>query len=106
MTDGTAKTQLMLCSAATAGAQSSRDVPLYGTTHADSMNVPIPYTDFMEDDRINGDYEIETGDQIVSAFASKNLDSSEVQMVLVAGHGPFTWGKNGGRGGSEQCGTS
>lgn len=80
---------------ATAWAQSARDVPLYGTTHADSMNVPIPCTDFMEDDRINGDYEIETGNQIVSAFASKNLDSSEVQMVLVAGHGPFTWGKNG-----------
>ena len=80
---------------ATAWAQSARDVPLYGTTHADSMNVPIPCTDFMEDSRIEGDYEIETGNQIVSAFASKNLDSSEVQMVLVAGHGPFTWGKNG-----------
>lgn len=80
---------------ATAWAQSARDVPLYGTTHADSMNVPIPCTDFMEDSRIEGDYEIETGNQIVSAFASKNLNPSEVQMVLVAGHGPFTWGKNG-----------
>ena len=80
---------------ATAWAQSARDVPLYGTTHADSMNVPIPCTDFMEDSRIEGDYEIETGNQIVSAFSSKNLNPSEVQMVLVAGHGPFTWGKNG-----------
>ena len=80
---------------ATAWAQSSRDVPLYGTTHADSMNVPIPCTDFMEDDRINGDYEIETGNQIVNAFSAKKLNPAVVQMVLVAGHGPFTWGKTG-----------
>lgn len=80
---------------ATAWAQAACDVPLYGTTHADSMNVPIPCTDFMEDDRINGDYEIETGNQIVNAFSERNLDPAKVQMVLVAGHGPFTWGKDG-----------
>ena len=80
---------------ATAWAQSSRDVPLYGTTHADSMNVPIPCTAFMEDDRIQGDYEIETGNQIVNAFSAKKLNPAVVQMVLVAGHGPFTWGKTG-----------
>ena len=80
---------------ATAWAQSARDVPLYGTTHADFMNVPIPCTDFMEDDRINGDYEVETGNQIVNAFDAKKLNPAEVRMVLVAGHGPFTWGKTG-----------
>lgn len=80
---------------ATAWAQAARDVPLYGTTHADSMNVPIPCTDFMEDDRIKNDYEVETGNQIVNAFAAKKLNPAEVQMVLVAGHGPFTWGKTG-----------
>ena len=80
---------------ATAWAQAARDVPLYGTTHADSMSVPIPCTDFMEDSRIEGDYEVETGNQIVNAFTAKNLNPAEVQMVLVAGHGPFTWGKNG-----------
>ena len=80
---------------ASAWAQSARDVPLYGTTHADVMNVPIPCTDFMEDDRIGGNYEVETGLQIVQTFSRKKLDPAEVQMVLVAGHGPFAWGRNG-----------
>ena len=80
---------------ATAWAQAACDVPLYGTTHADSMNVPIPCTDFMEDDRIQGDYEVETGNQIVQTFSKRNLNPAEVPMVLVAGHGPFTWGKTG-----------
>ncbi len=77
---------------ASAWAQSARDVPLYGTTHADVMNVPIPCTHFMEDDRIGGNYEVETGLQIVQTFSRKKLDPAEVQMVLVAGHGPFAWG--------------
>ena len=80
---------------ASAWAQSARDVPLYGTTHADVMNVPIPCTHFMEDDRIGGNYEVETGLQIVQTFSRKKLDPAEVQMVLVAGHGPFAWGRNG-----------
>ena len=49
----------------------------------------------MEDDRIHGDYEIETGNQIVRTFSKRQLDPAEVQMVLVAGHGPFTRGKTG-----------
>ncbi|MBP5182834.1 MAG: L-ribulose-5-phosphate 4-epimerase AraD [Lentisphaeria bacterium] len=80
---------------ASAWAQSARDVPLYGTTHADVMNVPIPCTHFMEDDRIGGNYEVETGLQIVQTFSRKKLDPAEVQMVLVAGHGPFAWGRDG-----------
>ena len=80
---------------AAAWAQAACDVPLWGTTHADSMSVPIPCTDFMEDERIKGDYEIETGNQIVNTFTGRKLDPAEVQMVLVAGHGPFTWGRDG-----------
>ena len=80
---------------ASAWAQSARDVPLYGTTHADVMNVPSPCTNFMEDDRIGGNYEVETGLQIVQTFSRKKLDPAEVQMVLVAGHGPFAWGRDG-----------
>ena len=49
----------------------------------------------MEDERIKGDYEIETGNQIVNTFTGRKLDPAEVPMVLVAGHGPFTWGKTG-----------
>lgn len=80
---------------ATSWAQSARDVPLYGTTHADSMSVPVPCTDFMEDSRIEGNYEVETGNQIVQTFSRRNLDPAEVGMVLVAGHGPFAWGRDG-----------
>ena len=49
----------------------------------------------MEDDRIGGNYEVETGLQIVQTFSRKKLDPAEVQMVLVAGHGPFAWGRDG-----------
>lgn len=80
---------------AAAWAQAACDVPLFGTTHADSMSVPVPCTDFMEDDRIKGDYETETGNQIVSTFTARKLNPAEVQMALVAGHGPFAWGKTG-----------
>ena len=58
---------------ATAWAQSARDVPLYGTTHADSMNCPIPCTEFMPDERIQGDYEIETGNQIVNEIGRAHV---------------------------------
>jgi L-ribulose-5-phosphate 4-epimerase len=63
-----------------------------GTTHADHAAGQIPCTDFMSDEAIKGNYEEETGNQILSAF--EELDPREVEMVLVAGHGPFTWGKD------------
>lgn len=72
-------------------AQAGRSIPVYGTTHADQTHLDIPCTDFMDDDQIKGDYEQETGRQILRAF--ENLSPEEVQMVLVAGHGPFTWGE-------------
>ncbi|MDD3154893.1 MAG: L-ribulose-5-phosphate 4-epimerase AraD [Victivallaceae bacterium] len=77
---------------ATAWAQALRDVPLYGTTHADHLATPIPCTEMMADERIRGDYEVETARQIVNTFAKRKLNPAEVQMVLVGGHGPFTWG--------------
>ena len=79
---------------ATSWAQAKRDIPIYGTTHADHLPTDIPCTDFMSDDRINGDYEVETGLQIVDHFAKNNLNPNEIGMVLVGGHGPFTWGKD------------
>ena len=79
---------------ATSWAQAKRDIPIYGTTHADHLPTDIPCTDFMSDERINGDYEIETGLQIVDHFTKNNLNPNEVSMVLVGGHGPFTWGKD------------
>ncbi|MEI8245695.1 MAG: L-ribulose-5-phosphate 4-epimerase AraD [Lentisphaerota bacterium] len=78
---------------ATAWAQSLRDVPLYGTTHADHLPMDIPCTELMPDDRIVNDYETETGLQIVDCFKKRRLSSGEIQMALIAGHGPFTWGE-------------
>ncbi|MBS1368481.1 MAG: L-ribulose-5-phosphate 4-epimerase [Lentisphaeria bacterium] len=79
---------------AVAWAQSLRPVPIYGTTHADHLACDIPCTELMADDRIMNDYETETGHQIVDYFKANKLNPDEVQMALVAGHGPFTWGVN------------
>jgi len=78
---------------ATSWAQASRDVIIYGTTHADHVAGDIPCTELMDDERITGDYEEETGAQIIRTFRKRGLDPLIVEMVLVAGHGAFTWGK-------------
>ena len=79
---------------AVAWAQAARSIPVYGTTHADHWAGDIPCTPFPGGEQIKGDYETETGKIIVSEFGRLKLNPSEVGMVLVAGHGPFTWGKN------------
>lgn len=79
---------------ATAWAQSQRDIPIFGTTHADYNTVDIPCAPPMSDEMIKGNYEYETGFQILNCFADKKLNYEEVEMVLVGNHAPFTWGKN------------
>lgn len=79
---------------ATAWAQSQLDIPIYGTTHADYNTVNIPCAPPMSDEMIKGNYEYETGFQILNCFKEKGLDYKEVEMVLVGNHAPFTWGKN------------
>jgi L-ribulose-5-phosphate 4-epimerase len=76
---------------AVAWAQAARPIPILGTTHADYLHIDVPCTEFMSDEMIKGDYEVETGHQILNTFTS--ISYEEVEMVLVAGHGPFTWGK-------------
>lgn len=78
---------------ATAWAQSQRDIPIFGTTHADYTTVDIPCAPPMSDEMIKGNYEYETGFQIMNCFKEKSLDYKEVEMVLVGNHAPFTWGK-------------
>lgn len=78
---------------ACAWAQAMMPIPNYGTTHADHLVSEIPVTPVMTDEMIKGDYEVETGHQIINTFKSRNLSPEEVEMVLVACHGPFTWGK-------------
>lgn len=77
----------------TAWAQSQRDIPIFGTTHADHLTVDIPCAPPMDDAMIQGDYEYETGFQIMNYFEANGLDYKEVEMVLVGNHAPFTWGK-------------
>jgi len=79
---------------ATSWAQSLCDIPIFGTTHADYNTVDIPCAPPMSDEMIEGDYEYQTGFQIMNCFADKGLDYKEVEMVLVGNHAPFTWGKN------------
>ncbi len=79
---------------ATAWAQSQRDIPIFGTTHADHNTVDIPCAPPMNDDMIRGDYESETGFQIINCFKEKSLSYEDVEMILVGNHAPFTWGKN------------
>ncbi len=77
---------------ATAWAQSQQDIPILGTTHADHLTIDIPCTPVMSDEMIKGDYEYETGNQIINDFINRNLSYKEVEMALIANHGPFTWG--------------
>ena len=79
---------------AVAWAQAMKPIPNLGTTHADHLTPSVPVTDVMTDTMIQGDYEHETGNQILDMFKKQNLSYEEVEMVLIACHGPFTWGKN------------
>ena len=78
---------------ATAWAQAQRDIPIFGTTHADHNTVNIPCAPPMNDEMIRGDYEYQTGFQIINALKDKGLNYEEVEMILVGNHAPFTWGK-------------
>ena len=79
---------------AVAWAQAMREIPNMGTTHADHMVSAVPVTEVMSDEMIKGNYELETGHQILDLFRKQLLSPEEVEMVLVACHGPFTWGKD------------
>jgi L-ribulose-5-phosphate 4-epimerase len=75
---------------ATAWAQSGRDIPALGTTHADYFHGPVPCTRELTDEETNGDYVLNTGHAITERF--QGLDPLAVPGVLVAGHAPFAWG--------------
>lgn len=77
---------------ATAWAQAQLAIPCLGTTQADYVYGEIPCAPVMSDERIAGDYEDETGAQIIDCFQDR--DPNESPMIIVAGHAPFTWGKD------------
>jgi L-ribulose-5-phosphate 4-epimerase len=76
---------------ATMWAQGCREIPCFGTTHADYFYGPIPVTEIMTAEQIKSDYELNTGKVIVKRLAG--IDPIQMPAVLVANHGPFTWGK-------------
>jgi L-ribulose-5-phosphate 4-epimerase len=82
---------------ATSWAQAQRDIPIFGTTHADHNTVDIPCAPPMSDEMIRGNYEYETGFQIINCFKERGLSYTDVEMVLVGNHAPFTWGSTPGK---------
>jgi L-ribulose-5-phosphate 4-epimerase len=76
---------------ATSWAQAGREIPPFGTTHADYFHGPVPVTEELTDDEIEGDYVLNTGYAITRRF--QGLDPLAVPSVLVRGHAPFCWGR-------------
>ncbi|ADV82516.1 L-ribulose-5-phosphate 4-epimerase [Terriglobus saanensis] len=76
---------------ATAWAQAGRDIPAFGTTHADYFHGPVPCTRPLTDDEVNGEYVLNTGLAIIERF--KGIDPLAIPGVLVGGHAPFAWGR-------------
>jgi L-ribulose-5-phosphate 4-epimerase len=77
---------------ATIFAQAQREIPCFGTTHADTFYGSVPVTRFLKKDEVKKNYELNTGKVITERF--EQLDPEAIPGVLVAGHAPFTWGKN------------
>jgi L-ribulose-5-phosphate 4-epimerase len=77
---------------ATAWAQAGHSIPCFGTTHADYFHGPVPVTPALSESEISGEYEQKTGEVIARMF--DGIDYAAVPGVLVASHGPFTWGKD------------
>ena len=79
---------------ATIWSQSGRNIPAYGTTHADYFYGDIPCTRKMTSEEIRNEYEKNTGVVIIETFEKRKIDPKFVPGVLVNSHGPFSWRKN------------
>jgi L-ribulose-5-phosphate 4-epimerase len=79
---------------ATSWAQACRPIPCLGTTHADYFHGPVPITEPLSREQVEGGYVRNTGAVIVDCFRSGRLDPVAVPGVLVAGHAPFAWGRS------------
>lgn len=79
---------------ASAWAQAHRSIPCLGTTHADHFPGPVPVTRLLSPEEIGGHYERETGKVMAETIDTLGLEPLEMPAVLVASHGPFTWGRD------------
>lgn len=79
---------------ATSWAQAGRDIPAYGTTHADYFYGDVPCTRTLTREEIEGAYEDNTGRVIIETFSERDLEALEMPGVIVHSHGPFSWGKD------------
>lgn len=79
---------------ACAWAQAGRDIPAYGTTHADFANGAIPCARGLTKEEVESAYEKNTGSVIVEEFSRRGITPEECPAVLVHRHGPFTWGSD------------
>jgi L-ribulose-5-phosphate 4-epimerase len=77
---------------ATAWAQARREIPCFGTTHADYFRGAVPVTEELSHEEISGDYELNTGLVVARRFA--HIDPLMMKAVLVSGHAPFCWGRD------------
>ena len=79
---------------AVAWAQAGRDIPCYGTTHADYFYGPVPCARSLTGAEVEEDYEKNTGTVIVETFRARDIDPVHVPGVICRSHGPFAWGKD------------
>jgi L-ribulose-5-phosphate 4-epimerase len=79
---------------AAAFAQARRPIPCLGTTHADHFAGPVPVTRPLRDEEIDRDYEERTGMVITETLEAAAVEALAMPAVLVAYHGPFTWGRD------------
>lgn len=79
---------------ATSWAQAKRDIPSYGTTHADTFYGPVPCTRTLENIEIRDEYEKNTGLVIIETLINRNIEVLSTPGIIVSSHGPFSWGEN------------
>lgn len=79
---------------ATVWAQAGLPIPALGTTHADYFYGDVPCTRQLSNDEISHEYEKNTGRVIVETFERNNLEPLAMPSAIIAGHAPFSWGKD------------